>query len=252
MLKRKAAQDSQSQLTLWLLEELGIEYDLVIHKRVDNRSPPALKDVHPLGKSPTLVTPAGRVLAERSAIALWLVGSYDEGARFRIPASSGAGAGGKEDDAVREDQLLSFGGATLAPMLMLKLIFGLLVRQAPALARPLIKGVRYALDRAFLDAELATLFAYLDAQLVIAPTDSSAEEEGKVGEGKDREWFMGTAEPTRVDFCLLWYVDWAMQWGWVDFDKYPRLKAFHARCTARPAWERALEKGGGYNLKFWK
>ncbi|KAI1778050.1 hypothetical protein F4818DRAFT_456051 [Hypoxylon cercidicola] len=226
-------ENSQSQLVLWLLEELGIEYDLVIHKRVQNRAPPALKEVHPLGKSPTLVTPGGRVLTERSAISLWLINEYDEGARFRLPPSSGSAG----EDAVREDQLLSLGGSTLAPLLMIKLILGLAVRQAPLLARPLVRAVRHALDRAFLDAELALVFGYLDAQLA----------EG----GEDRAWFLGTAQPTRADFCLLWYVDWAAQWGWTDFDRYPRLKAFRARCTERPAWKAALEKGGGYNLKFW-
>lgn len=202
---------------------------------MQNRSPVALKEVHPLGKSPTLVTPTGRVITERSAIALWLISEYDEGARFRLPAGGQNGI----EDAAREDQLISLGGATIGPMLMIKLIFGLLVMQAPLLARPLLKAIRHALDRAFLDAELATLFAHLDAQLA-----------GGEGEG-DHEWFLGTAEPTRADFCLLWTIDWPMQWGWVDFDKYPRLKAFHARCTERPAWKRALEKGGGYNLKFW-
>ncbi|KAI1767166.1 hypothetical protein GGR53DRAFT_463682 [Hypoxylon sp. FL1150] len=231
-------EDSQSQLVLWLLEELGIEYDLVIHKRVQNRSPAALREVHPLGKSPTLVTPSGRVITERSAIALWLINEYDEGARFRLPLPTAGGKGeGEGEDAVREDQLISLGGATIGPMLMIKLIFGLLIMQAPFLARPLLKAIRHALDRAFLDAELATLFAHLDAQLA--------------GKGGDREWFLGTPEPTRADFYLLWIVDWPMQWGWVDFDKYPRLRAFHARCTERPAWKRALEKGGGYNLKFW-
>ncbi|KAI1370168.1 hypothetical protein F4677DRAFT_439161 [Hypoxylon crocopeplum] len=237
-------ENSQSQLTLWLLEEMGIEYNLVLHRRVQNRSPPALHAVHPLGKSPTLVTPSGRAITERSAIALWLIETYDEGAPFRLPkspsSSSPSSGDSVEDDIVREEQLVSLGGATLGPLLMLKLVIGLVVRQAPFFVRPLVAGVRYGLDRAFLDAELAHVVEYLEGQL--APPD---------GKGQPRDWFMGTDGPTRADFALMWYVDWAVQCEWVDFRKYPGLKAFHDRCAARPAWKRALEKGGGYNLKFW-
>ncbi|KAI1418480.1 hypothetical protein F5Y13DRAFT_149241 [Hypoxylon sp. FL1857] len=229
-------ENSQSHLILWLLEELGIEYNLVLYPRVKGRSPPALHEIHPLGKSPTLVTPSGRVLTERSAISLWLINTYDEAGRFKIPAP----APGSVDDAVREEQLLSLGGATLGPMLMVKLITTLLVKQAPFFVRPLLAVVPFALNRVFLDAELAHLIEYLEAQL--APPD---------GKGEAREWFLGTKEPTRADFSLMWYLDWAFQWKWVDFAKYPNLKAFHDRCTARPAWKRALEKGNGYQLVFW-
>ncbi|KAI0179370.1 hypothetical protein GGR52DRAFT_303606 [Hypoxylon sp. FL1284] len=245
-------EDSQSQHALWLLEELGIEYELVVHKRVENRAPPSLRAAHPLGKAPTLVTPNGRVVTERSAIALWLIGAYDEGARFRLPPRESKGDGEGEDDVVREDQLLSLGAATLAPLLMVKLVLGLAVRQAPLPARPLVRAVRHGIDRAFLDAELAAVFGYLDSQLSCSSRDAAGAEGEGGAQKKDCEWFMGTPGPTRADFCLLWYVDWAMQWEWVDFDKYPRLRDFRARCTARPAWKRALEKGGGYNLKFWK
>ncbi|KAI1100201.1 hypothetical protein F4804DRAFT_319634 [Jackrogersella minutella] len=224
-------QNSQSHLTLWLLEELGIEYNLVLYARVQNRAPPSLHAIHPLGKSPTLITPAGRVLTERSAIALWLISTYDSGARFRVPPPSPDSG---DDDAVREEQLMSLGGTTLSPLLMTKLVLALAVTQAPALVRGVPALVRRAVDRAFLDAETAAVFAHLDAQL-----------------GGGRAWFLGTEEPTRADFSLMWYVDWAVQWKWLDLEKYPRLKAFHGRCTARPAWGRALEKGNGYNLVFW-
>ncbi|KAI1452184.1 hypothetical protein F4805DRAFT_471042 [Annulohypoxylon moriforme] len=229
-------ENSQSHLTLWLLEELGIEYNLVKHPRVKNRSPPELFAVHPIGKSPTLVTPSGRVLTERSAIALWLISTYDEGAKFRLPAPSP----GSDDDAVREEQLISLGGATLCPMLTIKLVLTLVVKQAPFPVRPLPALLKYAVDRTFLDAELEKMLGYLDTQL--APPD---------GKGEERKWFLGTEEPTRTDFSLMWYVDWAVQWKWIDLEKYPRLKGFHERCTARPAWQRALEKGNGYNVAFW-
>ncbi|OTA54025.1 hypothetical protein K449DRAFT_469710 [Hypoxylon sp. EC38] len=235
-------ENSQSHVILWLLEELGIEYNLVLYPRVKGRSPPALHEVHPLGKSPTLVTPSGRVITERTAISLWLINTYDKEGRFKLPLpppTSGSGSS-SEDDPVREEQLISLGGSTLGPDLFLKLMTTLLVKHAPFFVRPLVAAVRFALNRAFLDAELANVVGYLETQL--APPD---------GKGEVREWFLGTKEPTRVDFSLMWYLDWAYQWKWVDFEKYPNLKAFHDRCTARPAWKRALEKGNGYQLVFW-
>ncbi|KAI2618216.1 hypothetical protein GGR54DRAFT_640784 [Hypoxylon sp. NC1633] len=235
--------NSQSQLILWLLEEMGIEYNLVLHKRIQNRSPPALKAVHPLGKSPTLVTPSGRIITERSAIALWLTDTYDEGAPFRLPS------GHESDDAVREEQLISLGGATLSPLLMLKLIFSQLVRRAPLLVRPLVAAVRYALDRAYLDAELALVMGYLEEQLAVPAWEKESTGAGSAGTG--REWFLGTPGPTRADFAMMWYIDWAVQCRWVDFAGYPCLRDFHDRCVARPAWKRALEKGQGYDLNFW-
>ncbi|KAI1649200.1 uncharacterized protein F4817DRAFT_44018 [Daldinia loculata] len=232
-------EDSQSHLILWLLEEMGIEYNLVLHNRVNKRSPPALHALHPLGKSPTLVTPSGRLITERSAIALWLINTYDAGAPFRLPPPP---ASSPDDDAVREEQLISLGGATLNPLLLLKLVFGQLVAQTPFFVRPFVRAIRYFLDRAFLEAELVTVFGFLDAQL------EDKKDDGEDGKSTTRAFFMGTEAPTRTDFTLMWYVDWAFQSKWVDFEKYPRVKEWHARCTSRPAWKRALEKGNGYDV----
>ncbi|KAI8966554.1 hypothetical protein F5Y11DRAFT_108115 [Daldinia sp. FL1419] len=232
-------QNSQSHLILWLLEELGIEYDLVLHDRVKGRSPPALHALHPLGKSPTLVTPSGRLITERSAIALWLINTYDEGAKFRLPPPPPSSP---EDDIVREEQLISLGGATLNPLLIVKVLLGLLVAQSPFFVRPLVRAVKYVLDSAFLDEELTKVVGYLNTQLE-GPKD-------KDGKATTRAFFMGTETPTRADFSLMWYVDWAFQAKWVDFEKYPRLKEWHDRCASRPAWKRALEKGNGYDLSI--
>ncbi|KAI0853288.1 hypothetical protein F5Y00DRAFT_225920 [Daldinia vernicosa] len=240
-------EDSQSHLILWLLEEMGIEYNLVLHNRVNKRSPPALHALHPLGKSPTLVTPSGRLITERSAITLWLINTYDDaGAPFRLPPPSPPASSPYDDDAVREEQLVSLGGATLNPLLLLKLVFGQLVAQTPFFARPLVRALRYFLDRAFLDGELATVFGFLDAQLEEDKKDGD-EDGGKTTIA--RAFFMGTEGPTRADFALMWYVDWAFQSQWVDFEKYPRVKEWHARCASRPAWKRALEKGNGYDVR---
>ncbi len=48
--------DSRSQRILWLLEELGVPYEMKRYQRNPETrlAPPELKAVHPLGKSPVI------------------------------------------------------------------------------------------------------------------------------------------------------------------------------------------------------
>ena len=76
--------------TLWLIEELAIEYELRVYDRNEmGRAPPELKEVHPLGKSPVIVDD-GLVIAESGAIAMHLVDNYDGVGRFRPPPDKAA------------------------------------------------------------------------------------------------------------------------------------------------------------------
>lgn len=184
--------------------------------------------MHPRGKSPVLVTGAGRVIAERSAIALYLIGTYDTAGRFQVPAGTADPAG----DAVHEEYLASLGNSSLGPLLMVALVLGQLAKKAPFFVRPLFSGIAATVNKAFLAAELDSVLRELDAQL------------------QGRDYLLGRPEPTRADFVDLWHVDMGLQGGYLQLDAYPNVKAWHARCTARPAWKRSLEKGNGYNLVF--
>ena len=72
--------NSRSQRILWLLEELGLDYDIVRYQRdpVTRLAPPAIKAIHPLGKSP-VIRDGGLVVAESGAIVEYLVGKYGNG-----------------------------------------------------------------------------------------------------------------------------------------------------------------------------
>ena len=65
---------SRSQRVLWLLEELELPYEIQYYERdpVTRLAPPALRAVHPLGKSPVLVDD-GVTIAETGAIVEYLV-----------------------------------------------------------------------------------------------------------------------------------------------------------------------------------
>ncbi|KAI1840675.1 hypothetical protein JX265_006114 [Neoarthrinium moseri] len=218
--------NSQSQTILWLLEELGIEYDLKLFNRIEQRSPPELKETHPTGKSPQLMTPTGRVITERSAIALYLIETYDTSSKFKIPSPPAQA----DDDFLKEDSLISFGNSTVMPLFMLRLVFMQLVKRTPFFLRWLVSTISSTLDKAFLSAEIELHLSYFDSLL------------------EGREYVMGGAEPTRADFVNLWYFDWGAQGKYYEVPKYKNIDAWRQRCLSRPAWKRALEKGNGYDL----
>ncbi len=72
--------NSRSQRVLWLLEELGVEYDIRKYERDPKTmlAPPELRAVHPLGKSP-VITDGDLTIAESGAIIEYLVERYDRG-----------------------------------------------------------------------------------------------------------------------------------------------------------------------------
>ena len=224
-----ASQNSQSQVTLWLLEELGIDYNLNLFERETsgprkNRAPESLKDTHPLGKSPQLITPEGRVIIERTAIAKYLIDKYDTAGKFKLNIDD------TENDAVREEELLSFGGSSLSTIMMVQLILKFIGDGSPFFIRPLFRSAFGMLNKAFTGPEIDQMMKYADSNL------------------KGREYFMGTSNPTRVDFCFLWYIDLFKMAGNSDLSPYPDLKAWYDRCKARDAWKRSLEKGNGYDM----
>src|SRR5690349_11211 len=72
--------ESRSQRVLWMLEELGLDYEITHYKRdaQTRLAPPELKQVHPLGKSP-VVEDEGRIFAESGAILEYFAERYGDG-----------------------------------------------------------------------------------------------------------------------------------------------------------------------------
>ncbi len=72
--------NSRSQRVLWLLEELGVAYEVKRYER-DRKTmlaPRALLAVHPLGKSP-VITDGSTTVAESGAIVEYLVERFGGG-----------------------------------------------------------------------------------------------------------------------------------------------------------------------------
>ncbi len=88
MLKLHHLRIGRSIFTVWLLEELGADYEMDIYDRNEmGRAPPELKKAHPLGKSP-VIDDNGFVLAESGAIALYLLDKFDPANRLGPPADA--------------------------------------------------------------------------------------------------------------------------------------------------------------------
>jgi len=119
--------NSRSQRVLWLLEELGVPYQIVRYQRQpDMRAPAELRAIHPLGKSP-VITDNGNTIAESGAIAEYLIAAYGNG-RLIPPQNT--------PERLRYTYWLHYAEGSAMPPLLLKLLFTLMPKRAPALLRP--------------------------------------------------------------------------------------------------------------------
>ncbi|KAI1272004.1 glutathione S-transferase [Xylaria sp. FL0933] len=221
--------NSQSQTILWLLEELEIPYNLNLFERVKsgskkNRAPESLKETHPLGKSPQLITASGRVIIERSAITAYVIKTYDSVGKFKVSGID------EDHDELREQELVGFAESSFNVVAMTAMMFYYLKAMSPFFIRPLIAAVSAMIHVGYVDKEFDAQFKYMDGIL------------------KDQEYFMSNENPTRVDFVMLFFVQTVYYSKIVDIAPYINVKAWHDRCVARPAWKRAIEKGNGYEL----
>ncbi len=112
MIKLHHLNASRSKRIIWLLEELGVEYEIIAYKRdaVTNLAPPELKAIHPLGKSPVLEDD-GHVIVESGAITEYLTEKF--GADTLMPAKDTA-------DYIQYKQWMHFAeGSAMLPALLL-------------------------------------------------------------------------------------------------------------------------------------
>ena len=143
MIKVHHLENSRSQRILWLLEELGLDCEVVRYER-DGKTmlaPPALRRIHPLGKSP-LIEDEGRVIAETGAIVEYLVEKAE--GRLGPPAN--------RDSVLRYRHFLHYAEGSMMPPLVGLLIvnrLGLLGRPA---RKPILKMLGHHLD--WLESEL--------------------------------------------------------------------------------------------------
>lgn len=211
--------NSRSQRVLWLLEELGCEYQVVRYQR-DPRTllaPPELKRIHPLGKSP-VVSDGAHTLAESGAIIEYLIERYG-GERLRPPAGSA--------ERLRYTYWLHYAEGSAMPPLLLKLVFLRLPRSAPALIRPIVRAVAGRAQQSFIDPQLRTHIDFWEEELAKST------------------WFAGE-ELSGADVQMSFPLEAAAARAGIALG--PRVSQFLERIRARPAYRRALAAGGECRL----
>jgi glutathione S-transferase len=210
--------NSRSQRVLWLLEELEVPYEVRRHERDPGTmlAPPALRTVHPLGKSP-VITDGETTIAETGTILEYLISRHGGG---RLAP--------REDDqsywSYRHWMHHAEGSAM--PPLVMALIFGRAPERAPALLRPLLRPIFARLNAVAVAPNLERLKTYWNDALA--------------GTG----WFAGP-ELTAADIMMSFPLEAAASRSPFGPDR-PHPTAFLERIHARPAYRRALARGGPY------
>ncbi len=213
--------NSRSQRILWLLEELGQEYEIKSYQRDAKTmlAPPELRAIHPLGKSPVIADGAN-VVAESGAIIEYLIERYGNGQLIPAPGSPAK---------LRYTYFMHYAeGSAMTPLLM-KLVFDRVeTSPMPFFVKPVAKGIAKKVKSSYILPQISAHLNYLESELA----------------GKD--WFAGS-EFSGADIQISFVLEAASARGGLDA-KYPNLAGFLKRIHARPAYKRALERGGPYAL----
>lgn len=213
--------NSRSQRVLWLLEELGIPYEIKLYQRDAKTmlAPPELKQVHPLGKSP-VITDGTRTIAESGAIINYIIERHANG-RLAPPPGT--------DERLRYTYWMHYAEGSAMPPLLVKLLFDRIeYGPSPFFIKPFAKAIAQRVKQAFISPQLKLHLDYLDGELA------------------RNEWFVGN-EFSAADIQMSFPLEAAALRAGLDASR-PRLFAFLQKIHARPAYRRALERGGPYDF----
>jgi glutathione S-transferase len=212
--------NSRSQRVLWLLEELGVPYEIKLYQRDAKTmlAPSSLKKVHPLGKSP-VITDDGLTVAESGAIIEYVVEKYGKGRLAPRPGTP---------ERLRYTYWLHYAEGTLMPLLVMKLVFARIRSTAPFFVKPVAAGIVSQVNRMFLDPNLKSQIDFIEKELA-----QSAYFAGDEFSGADIQMsFPMVAAMTRLS----------------GDSTRSRITAWLERVQARPAYKKAMEKGGPFQI----
>lgn len=203
---------SRSLRVLWLLEELGLPYDMKRYARDESfRAPPELAAVHPLGRSP-VVEVDGHVLAESGAIIEYLVERGGGVLRPRDP-----------EELLRYRFFLHYAEGSAMPPLLVQLLVQKIRSQAvPFFVKPITRKIADGVEQGYSGPAIATHFGFVERELA------------------QRPYFAGS-DFSAADIQMIYPVEGALMRG---RGEWPNLRAWRDRVTARPAYQRAESRGG--------
>ena len=211
--------NSRSQRILWLLEELGVEYNIEFYQRdsTTNLAPDALRAVHPLGRSPVLTTPHGAI-AESGAIVEYLINTHASES-FKAPSDA---------EALQQYWFwMHFAEGSLMPPLVANLVLEKARQKGskPFFIKPITDKLVDGILNAYYGPNLAQSLRYVESYLA------------------KNTWFAGD-EPTGADVQMIFPLESLVASGRAK--EFAAIQSFVKRVHARPAYKAALEKGGEY------
>ncbi|MBP5980757.1 MAG: glutathione S-transferase [Halomonas sp.] len=207
---------SRSHRVLWLLEVLEVEYEIHVYQRNNKtqQAPEALKDIHPLGKSP-VISDGDLVVAESGAIIDYLIQAYGRGRLQPSPDDT--------HEWVDYRYWLHYAEGSLMPLLVMQLVFKQVSKQSPWFIKPLAKGINDKVSQRFLNPQLKQHLGFIEHHL--------AQKGNFAG-----EW------PSGADIQMSFPLQ-AMQAA-RSLAAYPAIAGFVERIEADPAWQRVIERAG--------
>jgi glutathione S-transferase len=213
--------NSRSQRVLWLLEELGVLYEIKPYQR-DRKTmlaPPELRAVHPLGKSP-VISDGALTLAESGAILEYLADRYGAGRLAPPPGSP---------ERLRYTYWMHFAEGSAMPPLLMKLVFDR-IKSAPMpfFVKPIARKIADQALNSFVVPNLERNLDFIEGEL------------------KKSEWFAGP-QFSAADVQMSFPLEAARARGGLD-ERRAKLMEFLKKIHSRPAYQRALERGGKYEL----
>ncbi|MBB66324.1 glutathione S-transferase [Alteromonas sp. KS69] len=211
--------NSRSQRILWLLEELGVDYNIEHYQRdsITNLAPESLRAVHPLGRSPVLTTPEGAI-AESGAIVEYLVRQHGQ-TNFTSPESG--------ENLQQYLFWLHFAEGSLMPPLVARLVLEKARQKGskPFFIKPITNKLIDGILNAYYGPNLAQSLRYVESYLA------------------HHTWFAGE-QPTGADVQMIFPLESLVASG--NAKDFPAIREYVKRVHARPAYKQALEKGGEY------
>jgi glutathione S-transferase len=213
--------NSRSQRVLWLLEELGLPYEIKRYQRDPKTmlAPPALREVHPLGKSPVL-TEGDLTLAESGAIIEYLVERHGKGRLIPPPGTPAR---------LRYTYWLHFAEGSAMPPLLMKLVFDRMANgPMPFFVRPIARGIAGQVKKNFIEPNLVRQLDYMEGELARSA------------------WFAGD-DFSAADIQMSFPIEAAAARGGLD-QRRPKLMDYLGRIHAREPYRRALERGGEFAI----
>ena len=221
-------QNSRSFRILWLLEELGVAYDLTTYERTKSYlAPKALERVHPSGKAPILeVTglnpkdPEQKTpLIESGHIIDYLMAKYDT--EFKLHPEVEADSKAWRD----YDFWMHYSEASAMPPLVMRLVFSKVVERSPTLIKPIAKGIRKQVEALMISKNISIALDLVEAKL------------------SSDQWFAGS-EFSAADVQMCFVIEAANSREGLDTVRYTNTLNWLKRCQNRPAYRAAIQKGG--------